>query len=62
MVVSRLTTMSQLLAPLNAGDKLPWRLDRDGEPQWLTVVEVLSDTGYVVRYPDGSLETLTDSE
>jgi hypothetical protein len=62
MVVSILTTMSKLLSPLKIGDQLPWKLDRNGEPQWLTVIEVLSDTSYLVRYPDGAVETLTDSE
>jgi hypothetical protein len=35
---------------------------RRGQPQWLTVTEVLSDTSYTVRHPDGTLETLTDAE
>jgi len=62
MVVSILTTMSKLLRSLKVGDQLPWKLDRNSEPQWLTVIEVLSDTSYLVRYPDGTVETLTDSE
>jgi len=54
--------MSKLLAPLHVGDQLPWKLDEDGEPQWLTVTSVLTKTSYAVRYPDGTVETLTDSE
>lgn len=53
---------ASLLAPLNVGDRLPWKLDRRGEPQWLTVIEVVSDVSYVVRYPDGTTELLVDSE
>ena len=53
---------SGLLAPLSIGDRLPWKLDHDGEPQWLVIVDVLSSTSYLVRYPDGSTETLVDSE
>jgi len=52
----------QLLAPLGAGDRIPWKLNADGEPQWLTVTEVVGEGSYVVRHPDGRLETLTDSE
>lgn len=54
--------MTRLLAPLKVGDKLPWRLGADGEPQWLTVIEVVSDVSYLVRYPDGAIELLVDSE
>jgi hypothetical protein len=54
--------MTTLLAPLEIGDQIPWKLDRNGDPQWLTVIEVVSDTSYVVRFPDGSVDTLTDSE
>jgi hypothetical protein len=61
-MVSKLTTMSTHLGQLKVGDRIPWRLDRNGEPQWLTVTEVLSDTSYLVRYPDGSLQTLIDTE
>ena len=53
---------SSLLAPLAVGDRLPWKLDHEGEPQWLVVVDVLSSTSYLVRYPDGSTETFVDSE
>jgi hypothetical protein len=53
---------ASLLAPLNVGDRLPWKLDRHGEPQWLTVIEVVSDVSYVIRYPDGTTELLVDSE
>jgi hypothetical protein len=53
---------SSLLAPLSVGGRLPWKLDHDGEPQWLVVVDVLGSTSYLVRYPDGSTETLVDSE
>jgi hypothetical protein len=53
---------ASLLAPLNVGDRLPWKLDRQGEPQWLTVIEVVSDVSYVIRYPDGTTELLVDSE
>jgi hypothetical protein len=45
---------SSLLAPLSIGDRLPWKLDHDGEPQWLVVIDVPSSTSYLVRYPDGS--------
>ena len=31
--------VSKLLAPLAVGDQLPWKLDRDGQPRWLIVVE-----------------------
>jgi hypothetical protein len=51
-----------LLAPLQAGDRLPWKLNRDGEPQWLTVIEVVSDMSYMVCYPDGMTELLVDSD
>jgi hypothetical protein len=50
------------LAPLQVGDRLPWKLDRSGDPQWLTVIEVVSDTSYMVRYPEGMTELLVDSE
>jgi hypothetical protein len=53
---------TSLLAPLSVGDRLPWKLDHDGEPQWLVVIDVLSSTSYLVRYPDGSTETLANSE
>lgn len=53
---------SSLLAPLVLGDRLPWKLDHEGEPQWLVVVDVLGPTTYVVRYPDGSVGALVDSE
>lgn len=53
---------SSLLGPLAIGDRLPWKLDHGGEPQWLVVVDVLSTTSYVVQYPDGSLGALADSE
>ena len=53
---------SRLLAPLTVGDRLPWKLDHEGEPQWLFVVDVLSPTSYVVRYPDDSFGALVDSE
>jgi hypothetical protein len=54
--------MTGLLAPLKRGDRIPWRLDRSGEPQWLTVTDLIDETSYEVRYPDGALETLVDSE
>ena len=54
--------MNAELAQLKVGDQLPWRRDVAGAPQWLTVVEVVSETAYVVRYPDGTLETIVDSE
>lgn len=53
--------MTEPLASLDVGDRLRWKLDRNGEPRWLTIVEVLSETSYLVRYPDGTLEALTDS-
>jgi hypothetical protein len=54
--------MGQLLTLLEVGDQLPWRMDASGEPLWLTVIEVLTDSSYRVRFPDGAVETLTDSE
>lgn len=51
-----------LLAPLHIGDRLPWKLDGRGEPQWVTVIEVVSDVSYLVRYPDGVTQLLVDSE
>ena len=51
-----------LLAKLMVGDRLPWRLDEAGNPTWLSVTEVRGPAGYVVRYPDGRTEVLTDSE
>ena len=53
---------SRLLAPLVVGDRLPWRLTRDGDAEWLIVVEVIDDSSYRVRYPDGSTGILVDSE
>ncbi len=32
----------RVLAPLKIGDQIPWKLDRNGDPQWLTVIEVIS--------------------
>ena len=61
-LVSKITSMTTLLAPLEIGDQIAWKLDRNGDPQWLTVTEALSDTSYAVSYPDGTVETLTDSE
>ncbi len=52
----------RLLAPLAVGDRLPWRLAPDGEPQWLIVIEVIDDSSYRVRYPDGASRILVDSE
>jgi hypothetical protein len=52
---------SSLLAPLTIGNRLPWELDHEGDPQWLVVIDMLSPTSYVVRYPDGSLGALVDS-
>ena len=43
-------------------DRLPWKLDHDGKPQSLVVVDVLTSTSYLVRYPNGSTEILVDSE
>lgn len=54
--------MTGLLAPLQVGERLPWKLNADGEPQWLTVIEVVSSTSYLVEYPDGRTELLTDAE
>jgi hypothetical protein len=62
MCSSTCNATSSLLPPLAVGDRLPLKLDREGEPQWLVVVDVLSSTSYLVRYPDGSIETLVDSE
>jgi hypothetical protein len=50
------------LAPLRIGDRLPWKLDRHGEPQWLTVIEIANDVSYTFRYPDDTTEVLLDSE
>ena len=52
----------RLLAPLVVGDRLPWRLTRDGEAEWLIVVEVIDGSSYRVRYPDGTTGILVDSE
>lgn len=52
----------RLLAPLAVGDQLPWRLTRDGEPRWLIVTEVIDDSSYRVRYPDGTTRILVDAE
>jgi hypothetical protein len=54
-------TMPVLLAPLRLGDVLPWRLGPDGEPEWLTVVEVVGGSSYRVRYPDGTAGVVVDS-
>ncbi len=54
--------MNSVLARLDVGDRLPWKLGDDGEPLWLIVAEVLSPTSYLVRYPDGSTEILIDSQ
>jgi hypothetical protein len=53
---------TKLLAPLSAGDRLPWKIDLDGEPQWLVVIESLSPTSYLVQYPDERSEVLVDFE
>jgi len=53
---------AKLLAPLAVGDKLPWRLRRESEPEWLVVVEVIDGSRYRVRYPDGTTCVLVDSE
>lgn len=34
----------------------------DGDAEWLIVVEVIDDSSYRVRYPDGSTGILVDSE
>lgn len=52
----------KLLATLGVGDRLPWRLGRDGEPQWLVVVDVTGASRYRVRYPDGTVGEIVDSE
>jgi len=52
----------KLLAPLAVGDTVPWRLRRDGEPEWLVVVEVLEPSRYRVRHPDDTISVLIDSE
>ncbi len=62
MCSSKPQVTTSLLAPLKVGDRLPWKLDRDGEAQWLTVIEMVSSVSYVVRYPDGTNEFLVDSE
>lgn len=54
--------MTRLLASLKVSDRLPWRLRPDGEPEFLTVIEVVSEVSYLVRYPDGTIEPLVDSE
>ena len=50
-----------LLAPLAVGDELPWKLSREGHPQWLVVIEVIGTERYVVEYPDGATQVLVDS-
>jgi hypothetical protein len=54
--------VSKLLSPLAVGDRLPWKLDREGRPRWLVVVDVLSATSYFVQHPDDKTEILVDSE
>ena len=54
--------MTSTLAQLEVGDRLPWKLNRDGELLWLIVAAVISSTSYLVRYPDGSTQVLTDSD
>jgi hypothetical protein len=43
-----------LLAQLAVGERLPWRLDEAAERTWLTVVELVGQRSYVVRYPNGA--------
>ena len=50
--------VSQILAPLDVGDRLPWKLDREGRPQWLLVVDVLSATNYLVQPCDARVMLL----
>jgi hypothetical protein len=50
-----------LLAPLAVGDELPWKLSREGHPQWLVVIEIIGTDRYVVEYPDGATQVLVDS-
>lgn len=50
------------LAPLSIGDQIPWKLDVDGEPQWLTAIAIESPGVYLVRDPSGNIERLRDSE
>ncbi len=50
-----------LLAPLAVGDELLWKLSREGQPQWLVVIEVIGADRYVVQYPDGATGVLVDS-
>jgi len=50
-----------LLAPLAAGDELPWKLSREGHPQWLVVIEVIGTDRYLMQYPDGTTGILVDS-
>jgi hypothetical protein len=52
----------KLLATLGVGDRLPWRLARDGEPRWPVVVEVTGASRYRGRYPDGTVGEIVDSE
>ena len=54
--------MCAAMAQLDVGDRIPCQLDAEGEPQWLTVVEVLGIGAYFVRFPDGSMLELHDSE
>jgi hypothetical protein len=64
LVEKRLKEGSQtpsLLASLAVGDELPWKLSREGHPQWLVVIEVLGTDRYVVEYPDGATQLLVDS-
>ena len=50
------------LAALEIGDRVPWKLDASGEPQWLTVVAVEGPGIYLVRDPSGNVERLSDSQ
>jgi hypothetical protein len=52
----------KLLATLDVGDRLPWRLGRDGEPQWLVAVEVPGASRYRLRHPGGTVCEIVDSE
>jgi hypothetical protein len=44
------------------GDRLPWKIDEDGEPQWVVIIGAITPRSYLVRYPDRRTEILVDSE
>jgi hypothetical protein len=54
--------VTKRLAPLSVGDRLPWKIDEEGEPQWVVIIGAITPRSYLVRYPDRRTEILVDSE